>query len=264
MKKLSVVFIILLCINISSFAQVEDVAKEVLKAYQSRDVALLKKNASGMMKMAITDTFFDDSSIQEDLAVIDSWNGSLIETRYDAGDMMGSKVYIASIYFAEVPNNENAIYLVILSSMDKTNWTMFGAGVVSEKRAEFIKMSLTIPTEKETAPMAEEVTSFTTSPRNVSLEMYDGDSFTDATNKEITKSFNTLSSDNFFISLTHKDDYIQVAFSDKGYALDYKDSKGHFEAIEYTEKDTALQVLIDYRAGNDSWKKDFTWTPLDY
>lgn len=264
MKKLSVISIIFLSFSIAAFAQVENVAKEVLKAYQSRDVELLKKNASGMMKMAITEGFFEDKSIQEDLAVIDNWDGKIIETRYDAGDMMGKKVYIASTYFSDVPDKESEVYLVILSSMDKTNWVMFGVGVVSEKKEEYVKMSLTIPEEKETAPVVEEATSYTSSPRNVSSEMYDGDSYTNATNKEITKSFNTLSNNNFFISLTHKDDYIQVAFSDKGYAVDYKNIKGHFEANEYTEKDKALQILLDYKAGNDSWKKDFTWTELDY
>ncbi len=255
MKKLLFVSAILLAITTSAFTQVENVAKEVLKAYKNRDVELLKKQASGIMIMAISESYFDDKGIQDDLKAVDGWDGEFREIRYNSGDMMGQIVYIAAIHFADVPDNDDELYTVVLSSTDKQNWVMLGTGIVAEKKEEFNKMSLTIREEEENA---------TDISGNMSLEMFDGDSYDKVSPEILTESFNTLSDDNFFISLTNKDDFIQVAYSDKGYSVDYRDASGHFEATEFLSKDAALQVLINYLEGNEEWKKGLSWEALDY
>ena len=256
MKKLLFVSVILLSITTSAFTQVENVAKEVLKAYKNRDVELLKKQASGIMIMAISESYFEDKGIQDDLKAVDGWDGEFREIRYNSGDMMGQKVYIAAFHFADVPDNNDELYTVVLSSTDKQNWVMLGTGIVAEKKEEFNKMSLTITEEKEKD--ATEIL------RNMSLEMYEGDSYAQVSQKILTESFNTLSEDNFFIGLTNKDDFIQVAYSDKGYSVDYRDASGHFEATEFLSEDDALQVLIDYLEGNKAWKEGLSWVALDY
>ncbi len=256
MKKLFFVSVILLALTTFTFAQVENVAKEVLKAYKNRDVELLKKHASGIMVMAISESYFEDKGIQDDLKAVDGWDGELKEIRYNSGDMMGQKVYIAAIHFADVPDNDNELYTIVLSSTDKQNWVMLGTGIVSETKEEFNKLSSTMQAEEE-KDAAEDI-------RSMSLEMYDGDSHDQVSQDILAESFNTLSDDNFFISLTHKDDYIQVAYSGQGYSVDYKDASGHFEATEFLSKDAALQVLIDYLEGNEAWRKGLSWVALDY
>ncbi len=254
MKKMLFVSVFLV-FSTFTFAQVENVAKEVLEAYKNRNVELLKQYASGIMKMAISESYFEDKGIQDDLKAVDNWDGEFREIRYNSGDMMGKKVYIAAIHFADVPDNKNELYTVVLSSIDKQNWVMFGTGIVSEKKEKFYKMSLTIPVEREKD--ATEIL------RNMSLEMFDGDSYDKVSQKILVESFNTLSDDNFFISLTNKEDYIQVAYSDKGYSVDYSDANGHFMAKGFLEKEETLQLLIDYLHQKEDWNKNQTWVDFE-
>ena len=133
----------------SIFANVETIAKDVLTAYKNRDADNLRKNASGIMKNAINDSYFEDKNVQSFIETVDNWNGKFKEIHYNSGDMMGKKIYIASLYFADVPNDNNKIYTVVLSSLDKNEWVMFGSGIVAEKREEFENMNLSLSDDEE-------------------------------------------------------------------------------------------------------------------
>jgi hypothetical protein len=256
MKKSILISALLFFFSFIAFAQVEDIAKEVLKAYKTKDVELLKKNASGMLKMAISDSYFEDKGLQEDIKAAENWDGKFREIRYNSGDMMGKKLYLASVYFSDIKDNPDEIYTVALSSMDKENWVMFGSGIVAETKEEFNKMRLTLlPVEDKVA--TKKVKSF-------SLEMYDGPGYKKATQKQVEESFALLNADNFFISLANGDDWIQVAFSDKGYSIDYNDAKGHFMIDDFLKKEEALQLLINYFNQEDGWKDKYTWVDFSY
>ena len=139
----------MLSISFSAFGQVENVAKEVLEAYKTKNVELLKTHASGMMKMAISDSYFEDEGLQQDIAAAENWDGEFREIRYNSDNMMGNMVYLAALHFADVVENENDIYTVVLSSLDKENWVMFGSGIVAESKKEFKKMRLTLLASEE-------------------------------------------------------------------------------------------------------------------
>ena len=260
MKKLVFVSALLLILSISAYAQIEKTAKEVLSAYKDRNVELLKKNASGMMKMAISENYFEDKDIQEDIKAAENWNGKFEEIRYNSDNMMGNMVYISALYFADVEDNDKDIYTVVLSSTDKENWVMFGSGIVAESKEEFNKMRLTLlpPQETDQPKVAVmKVMSF-------SLEMYDGPGYEKVTQKQVEESFATLNADNFFVSLTNGDDWMQVAYSDKGYSVDYNDANGHFMVDDYLKKDEALQLLVDYLNQIEGWERNYTWADFAY
>lgn len=239
------------------YAQVETVAKEVLNAYQDRNVENLKKHASGIMVKAISDSYFEDKGLQEDIRAAENWDGKFREIRYNSGDMMGKTTYIASVYFADVQDNDDIIYTVVLSSQDKEKWLMFGAGLVTETKEEFNKMSLEIPSGEEREEDTKAI-------KNFSLEVFDGPSYDICTQAILEESFSTLNEDNFFISLANNDNWIQVAYSDKGYSADYNDANGHFMLKEFLKKEEALQLLINYFHQTEDWNKNQIWVDFEY
>lgn len=247
------------------YAQVETVAKEVLNAYKDRNVENLKEHASGIMLMAISDSYFEDKGLQEDIRAAENWDGKFREIRYYSGDMMGKTIYIAAVYFADVQDNEDKIYTVVLSSQDKEKWLMFGAGLVAETKEEFNKMSLEIPSGEERGEEREEEREEDTKViKNFSLEVFDGPSYDKATQEILEESFSTLNADNFFISLANNDNWIQVAYSDNGYSVDYNNANGHYMVKGYLEKEEALQLLINYLNQTEDWNKNHSWVDFEY
>ncbi|PLX14573.1 MAG: hypothetical protein C0597_09770 [Marinilabiliales bacterium] len=81
MKKL-ILAALFLGFTFTGFTQVEEIAKEVLQAYKDRDTEALKKHASGFFKYAISESYFSDKEIQEDLKFVDSWDGKIKEIRF--------------------------------------------------------------------------------------------------------------------------------------------------------------------------------------
>ena len=133
MKRLVIISTLIFIATITAFSQAENVAKEVLNAYKNKDVELLKKNASGILKMAITKAYFDDKSIQEDARTVDRWDGTIKEVRYASDNIMGRKTVMATAYYAG--GGKDQIYAVLLSSMDNgKNWVMVGSGLVSFRK----------------------------------------------------------------------------------------------------------------------------------
>ena len=94
--------------------------------------------------------------------------------------------------------------------------------------------------------------------------MFDGPSYDKATQEILEESFSTLNADNFFISLANNDNWIQVAYSDDGYSVDYNDANGHFMAKGFLTKEEALQLLINYLHQTEDWNKNQIWVDFEY
>ncbi len=125
----------------------KEVAKEVLEAYKNKDVELLKKNASGIIKYTISPSYFEDKSIQEDAKSIDKWDGTIKEVRYDIGNIMGKKMVLTTAYYADAEPDQ--IYAVLLSSLDNgKSWVFVGTGLGSLTKEEFKQLSKTIPADE--------------------------------------------------------------------------------------------------------------------
>ncbi|MGI6479918.1 MAG: hypothetical protein ACOX0M_10835 [Salinivirgaceae bacterium] len=229
---------------------VEEVAKEVLEAYKNKDVELLKKNASGIMKHAISKSYFEDKSVQKDAKAIDEWDGTIKEVRYEIENMMGKKMVLATAYYADAEPDQ--IYAVLLSSLDNgKSWVFVGSGLGGLTKEEFEQLSKTIPVD-ETKKESKTETNF-------SVELANGDTFDKVSEAKIVECINSLDEDNFFIILNNKEDFIQAAFSDGNFDIQYKENGKQFSAEKVLSKEATIQLFKDYYQGKDDWKKEIVW-----
>lgn len=255
MKKFVLTSVILAIFAAVAISQVETVASEVLKAYKDRDPELLKKNASGFVKMAISDSYFEDEQFKDDLKAVDSWDGALKEIRYKSDNLMGKKVNMAMVHFTSNPDVEDEIFVVTLSNIKKDNWVMFGSGIVSEKKSEFEKGRLSLSGSKKQLKKAEAEKAL----EKFSIEMANGDTHDKVDEKLIEEMIDSLDDDNFFIILNNGDDFLQAAYSDHEYSLQYKEKGEQFECEELLDKKQTVQMFKDYFKGNENWKNDNEW-----
>ena len=252
--KLKVVIIVFSLFSLVACSQVEnvatDVAKEVLYAYKNKDVELLKKNASGIIKYAISPSYFEDKSVQDDAKAIDEWDGTIKEVRYDTDNIMGNKMVLATAYYADAGPDQ--IYAVILSSLDNgKNWVFVGTGLGKLTKEEFKQLSKTIPAEgaKKESKTA----------TNFSVELANGDTFDNISEEKMVECINSLNDDNFFIILENKEDFIQAAFSDGNFVVQYKEDGKQFSAEKVLTKEETIQLFKDYYQGKDKWKTEIVW-----
>ncbi|RLD47911.1 MAG: hypothetical protein DRI94_13305 [Bacteroidetes bacterium] len=252
MKKITLISAIALMISTNLFAQnqVENVAKEILKAYKTKDVELLKKHASGILKLTISKSYFEDDNIRKDLKAVESWDGKIKGIGYKTGSIAGKQIKTASVYFADIPNSDD-IYEVLLSNYDNQGWVMFGEGLATEKKADFEKLSKTV--SSDTIPETTKVN------KEFSVETANGDTFNNITSKKITECFNKLDDDNFFIILNHKDNFLQAAYSDKGYTVEYKENGIQYTAKDLLSKEKTINLFIKYFNTDKNWNKDTEW-----
>lgn len=256
MKKLVFTSIILFAFVFSSYAQVEEVAKEILKAYKDRDAELLKKNASGMLKMSINDSYFEADDLQEALKIVDDWDGKIKEIRYTEENMMGKKINIAAAHFADNPENDE-IYWVGLSRMGNSDWVMFAKGLTSDTREEFEKMS---PSMGDAANRKEKRAEKAAKNKKFSVEMANGETYDSISDDKLKELINSLDDDNFFMILNKGDeDFLQTAYSENGYSLQYKEKGEQFQTGEMIDKEKATEVFTNYYNEKSDWKEGINW-----
>ncbi|NOX33260.1 MAG: hypothetical protein GXP56_05915 [Deltaproteobacteria bacterium] len=257
MKKILLVFIVLLISGIPVFAQdlqVQNVTEDVLTAYRNRDIDLLKKHASAILKVSISQNYFKGESIRGDLKAADNWDGKIKEIRYDSKNMMGANVLMATVYFADVTGTDE-MYAVLLSNFNNTGWVIFGNGISKITKDEFEKLSKTIPVP----PADTSIKSKKKVKNKFSIEMANGEKLDNVPEEKIDGYFNQLNEDNFYIILSDGKNYLQAAYSDAGYTVEYQDEKGHFTAHELLSKDETLTLFKQYHEGKEDWNKGIVW-----
>lgn len=250
MKKLLIGLVMTLVLCAPAFGQVESVATETLKAYQARDAESLKKHVAGFFKTLINDGYFDRRDVQKHLKALEKWDGTLKEIRYASGDIAGKQMYTAMAFYADAPD-KNEIYAVALASPDKKTWTLVGDGLVQETKVEFEKFGNLIPSQQEKV--------VNNSSKKFSIEMANGDKFKDVSAENIKENIDKLNNDNFFIILNNGEDFLQAAYSEKGFDLQYKESGFQFTARDYLTKEQAMKTFLSYYNSEDGWKDITPW-----
>ena len=237
--------------NIFAQQDVESVAKDVLQAYKTQDVELLKKRASGFLKNAITKSYFEDKTAKKYIEVIKNWDGQIRGIGYEKQNMGPMHILMATVYFADDPKS-NDIYEVLLSNTNGKGWVMFGSGIGKEEKSEFDKLSPTIPGMPKATPK-----------RQISIEMANGDTFDKAPVKTAINNLKKLDDDNFFIILKNKDDFMQFAYSDKNsYTAEYKENGVQYQAKTPVTKAQAINLIKDYYNTDGKWKTDVEWEKM--
>jgi hypothetical protein len=232
-------------------ARAKDVALEVLKAYKSRDLETLKKHASGVLKMAITDGYFEDEGLQDALKAVDEWDGTIKEIKFGANPFMGKNMYLATAYFADA--GEGEIWVVDLSKLEGSPWVMFAMGIGDESRSDFDKMKEHIGGSTSEAKEKEPVE------KKFSAEPAEGEIIENATEEQVVEMLKSLDKNNDWVSVSSDDGFIQFAWSKKGYTVQYRDSEGMFEADDLVNLETATKLLKDYMDSKTGWKDVLKW-----
>ncbi len=60
-------------------------------------------------------------------------------------------------------------------------------------------------------------------------------------------------------NLNNKEDFIQTAFSDGNFVVQYKENGKQFSAEKVLTKEETIQLFNDYYQGKDNWKKEIVW-----
>ena len=259
MSILIVIAIVLLPIhNLFAQGNAESIAKDVINAYKTKDVALLKKHMTGMMLYVINDDFYESDDAKPLVKVASNWNGKINETRYSKGDIMGKEVLLASVYFND---NENGnLDVVVLSSYEKSDWKAFAYGIIDITKEEFEEGSLEIPgdqvAEEKIENKAEKI-DFS----QFSIEMANGDKYESPSIEKLTNLLKTLDDDNFFLILNSSKGFMQTSTSDKGYIVQYSENDKMQEAEEYFNMDQLIDIFTTYIKG-DNWKEKAKWVDM--
>lgn len=242
------VMVILSVNNLFAQGDAKDAAKDIIKAYKTKDAALLKKYVTGFMAMAVNDAFFDSKDGKPLVEIAQEWDGNIKEIRYSKGDMMGKTVVMANVYFSD--NSNGNLNVVILSSYEGADWKAFALGISDVSKSEFEKGSTEIPGEKS----AEETTPAKSDHSEFSIEMANGDKYENPSTDKLKELLKTLDDDNFYLILNSKDGFLQTTTSEKGYIIQYSDEGGMFEAEQYFELEKMITIFIAYIEKGD-WKK---------
>ncbi len=252
MKKLYVTLILVLIALqlIFAISNPEEIATEIIKAYKDSDEDLLKKHASGMLIPAINETLFSDPEVIKIKTMLENWNGKIIETRYAAEEMAGKIVLSSVVYFMDCPA-ENGLGVVILSSVDNSDWKAIGFGITIIESSEFEKFSLQMP-DPISIETKKEYKKFT-------IEMATGEIIKNPSIEQLEELLASLDDDNFFLSLSYEDGFIQTAYSENGFTIEYSNSDGYFVASELFDLEKVVQVFSKYMNEEKDWKTNIDW-----
>jgi len=262
MKKLTQIMVVVaLMISTNLFAQentsvkVESIAKEILKAYKTKDVELLKKHASGVLQDAISESYFEDADSKEYTEVAKRWDGRIKGIGYDVQAMGAMTMYMANVYFADA-EKEGEIYEVVLSKLNDQDWVMFARGILKAQKSEFDELSKSLAVNKPNEA--------TVNYRNISIEMANGDTFKNASFDKAISNFKKMDDDNFFMILNLDDgeSFMQFAYSKKGYTVEYKENGVQYEAKKLIDKKTAELLIKEYYTSDESWKTEVKWEKM--
>ncbi len=120
----------------------EQAAQQVLLAYRTKDVDLLKEYAGGMMSMALDEDAMDRPDYEEQL---NSWDGSIKEMRYDSDVVTFEDVYYAFAHYETNKDDPNKMYVVSLKSRDKEKWVITMNPLNTYKKATFEEKKTALP-----------------------------------------------------------------------------------------------------------------------
>jgi hypothetical protein len=246
---MAVVFILLPFQQVGAQGNDEHTARDIIKAYKTKNADLLKKYATAMLLPSISESFFEDKKIQPLVEQAQKWDGKIRGIRHSSMNFMGKKISNATVYFSD-GDKPGEINVVVLTSMNKSPWKAFAMGITTIEKKEFDEMGKS----KKAAKSSED-----TPGKNFSIEMANGDKIKSPSINKLEKGIKSLNDDNFYLILSHKDDYIQAAYSAKGHSVEYQDKTGHYEASKLLSQEEVIALFTVYLTKDANWKNGFKW-----
>lgn len=229
----------------------KDVAIAVLNAYKAKNFKELKKYAMGMYKLVITDDFFEQDDTKESMKYLKSWDGKIKDIRYKAINAGKKKILLAFVYYADIPEKNDEIAIVRLANINNKGFYMSFLGLDTLEKADFERMNK----GKNGKPVV-----FTLRKKGMNIETADGTQVKNAKLEKALSLFDKLDKDNFYIILNRtKTDFMQFAYSDKGYVAEYKENGEKYEASKVLSKSEAVNLIKSYYRNDKKWKKNIQW-----
>ena len=259
-----------------------EVAKDVLAAYKDKDLEGVKKHTAPFIAAAMDDTVFED----KDVKALGSWDGKVREVRYFTNEM-GLQ---ASAYYDD--KDKKALRALSLINSGHV-WKQMGVSTVPKKKflsyetkepevkagakasggplpGDMLKEKLSglgfgfgkkkpkTAEKEEQAPAAADKAA-----GGYSVEMADGTTTDAPDDGQLRKMLGTLSSDNFFLTLTGPSGFMQAAYTAKGLDMQYKDASGHFAGEAPVPAKTAAEMFGAYLKNGEGWKAQCKWKPFE-
>jgi len=95
-----------------------------------------------------------------------------------------------------------------------------------------------------------------------SLEMANGDKMADPSMAQLMASLGKLGADNDFCILSFDDDYIQTAYSEDGFTVQYKDATGQYESTKLLPQSSVMMMFTSYINSEDDWQNMAEWEEM--
>lgn len=125
-----------------TYAPGEEAAQQVLLAYKTKDVEMLKQYASWAMSMALDEDAMDRPNFEKQLK---SWDGAIKEVRYASDEINFQQIYYAYAHYCDDKEDPDKIYIVTIQSSDKEKWVITMNPLRKMSKATYAEKSAEIP-----------------------------------------------------------------------------------------------------------------------
>jgi hypothetical protein len=87
-----------------------------------------------------------------------------------------------------------------------------------------------------------------------------GDIVSSATLEQVVEGLESLDDDNFFLTMSHDNGFVQTAVSDDDrYYVEYNDGENQYAGVETLTRDEVIQLFSMYYRGDSEWKDIVEW-----
>jgi len=211
-----------------------------------------------MVQNGLVDGYFQTNDAKPLVAMAKDWNGKINEIRYQRISIIETSPLLAFAHFGDLPNG--MVKVATLTSLNEAPWKAFTPGIAYMDKEEFLSWSKVIPSEKESKrkPTAK---GLDTPSKVFSVEVANGETFSNPSLNRLKASLKTLDDDNFFLILNSSKGFLQTTLSEQGFIVQHNHGDGMFEAESYFTFEMLIDILEKY-LNNDDWKGVDSWVSM--
>lgn len=238
----------------------EQVGRDLIKAYQKKDAAGVKKHMAPLLAAAVGKKFFEEKETAADVAALKKWDGKILGVRY-----FTSKFGVmAAVHYADDADPAKVRLFSLIKSGRTWKHGMDAFYVLErEKFLAYDAKEPSGPAAAEPAAPAGAAFDENSSNKGYAAELADGTKAEAPSAAKLRQLLATLSDDNFFITLTGPKGFMQAGYTAKGLDMQYKDAAGHFAGEAPVTPETAAAMFTAYLSGGEGWKAQCKWKPFE-
>ena len=97
--------------------------------------------------------------------------------------------------------------------------------------------------------------------RRYAVETADGTTIASASLEQVLEGIESLDEDNFFLILSHEGGFVQTAYSDGEYYVEYNEEGEQFAGTELLSLEDVTELFSLYYRGEEGWMDIVEWGP---